>query len=217
MGVLANPDHERFCQEVHRRVLLREKLGDARTAAYREHIYTGDKGAALDADLAPNARRLAGQKHIRKRLAELGEFAATMAGIDQAWCLVELKLEAEAVKSFNLDDYLGPPDEMGNRHYDLSSVSREKLALLTEYSIESSHEPGATKEEPGREIRKVKIKGPNKTPDRIAVLRLMAEIAGWKAPAKIASTNPDGTQSVPLQVIEIVRFSDAPAKDTAAA
>lgn len=192
MGVLANPDHERFCQEVHRRVLLREKLAHARTAAYREHIYTGDRAAASDEDLAPNARRLAGQKHMRVRIAELGEFAATMAGIDQSWILVELKLEAEAVKSFNLDDYLGPPDAMGNRHYDLSAVPREKLALLTEYSIESSHEAGATKDDPGREIHKIKIKGPNKTPDRVAVLRLMAEIAGWKAPAKIAPTNPEG-------------------------
>jgi hypothetical protein len=192
MGVLANPDHERFCQEVHRRILVeRETRAKAQTAAYRLCIYTG-KENALDDAIAPNARKLAQKKHVRARIRELGEFAAKLAGIDRDWALVELKMEAEAVKGFNLDDYLGPPDELGNRYYDLSGVSREKLGMLVEYSMESAHEAGATKGDPGREIRKVRLKGPNKVPDRVAILRLMAEIAGWKAPTKIAPTTPEG-------------------------
>ena len=200
MGVLANPNHERFCQEVHRRILQREPRGAAQTAAYREHIYTGDKAAAGDNQLAPNAKRLVQQKHIRERIKELADFTAKLAGLDQSWLMVELKQEAEAVKAFNLDDYLGPPDALGNRYYDLGNVPRAKLALLTELTIESSHESGASKDDEGREIRKVKLKGPNKVPDRVAILRLMAEIAGWKAPTKIAPTNPQGDGPGVLEV-----------------
>lgn len=204
MGILLNPAHERFCQEVHRRILLREKRGEAQTAAYREHIYTGaDKPD--DEKIAPNARRLSQQKHIRDRVKELGNFAALLAGIDRDWALVELKKEAEAVKNFNLDDYLGKPDADGHRFFDLTDVDREKIGLLTELTIESEKRPGKDDGDPEREIRKIKLKGPNKTPDRVAILRLMADIAGWKAPDKIASTNLDGTASAPL-VVEIRNF-----------
>ena len=190
MGVLPNPAHERFCQEVHRRILSREKRGEAQTAAYREHIYSG-KDAAGDKTIAPNARRLAQQKHIRDRIRELGDYAAMLAGIDRDWAMVELKKEAEAVKKFNLDDYLSPPDGEGNRYYDLGAVDRDQLGMLTELTIESETSP-LNERGPERRIHKIKLKGPNKTPDRVAILRLMAEIGGWKAPAKIAPTNPAG-------------------------
>jgi hypothetical protein len=194
MGVLANPAHERFCQEVHRRLLVeRETRAKAQTAAYRLCIYSGKEDAADEA-IAPNARKLAQKKHVRERVLELGDFAAKLAGIDRDWAMVELKQEAEAVKGFNLDDYLSAPDAEGYRYYDLSKVSREKMGMLTELSIEAETRPGDSEDAPDRIVRKMKLRGPNKDPDRVAILRLMAEIAGWKAPAKVAPTNPDGTE-----------------------
>lgn len=191
MGVLVNPDHERFCQEVHRRIMEREPQGQARTAAYREHIHTPGDKPSTDEQLAANARRLAGQKQIRQRIAELADFAAKLAGIDASWAMVELKSLLAEVRGFNLDDYLGPPDEEGNRYYDLSSVSREMLGRLTEYSIESATEFDGKYKEP-RQIRKVRIKGPSKAPEAVAILALMARIQGWEAPKKIAPTNAAG-------------------------
>lgn len=194
MGVLVNPDHERFCQEVHRRILAREARGQARTAAYREHIYRATTAPpATDDQLAANARRLAGQKQIRERLAELADFAAKLAGIDASWAMVELKSLLADVRGFNLDDYLGPPDEDGNRYYDLSKVPRDTLGRLTEYSIESSTVfVGEGEDKEPREIRKVRLKGPSKTPEAVAILALMARIQGWEAPKKIAPTNAAG-------------------------
>jgi hypothetical protein len=196
MGVLANPNHERFCQEVHRRMLARESRGQARTSAYREHIYTGDK-AISDEELAPNARRLAGQRHIRDRIQEIADFTAKLAGIDASWAMVEAKTLFEAIKGFNLDHYLGLPDEEGNRYYDLSEVPPEKLALLTEMTIESATEGNLMKGEPIRFIRKVKLRGPSKAPEMIAILALMARIQGWEAPKKAEVTGKDGVPLVP--------------------
>lgn len=199
MGILPNPDHERFCQEVHRRILAREKRTKAWTAAYREHVYTGADDPPDD-KIAPNARRLAQQKHIRGRIAEIGNFAAMLAGIDRDWAMVELKKEAEAVKAFNLDDYLSPPDPEGHRYYDLGAVTRDQMGMLTELSIESETQPGREEGERDRTVHKIKLKGPNKVPDRVAILRLMAEIAGWKAPTKIAPTNPAGDKPAKLTI-----------------
>lgn len=206
MGILPNPDHERFCQEVHRRILAREKRTQAWTAAYRAHVYTGEADTP-DEKIAPNARRLVQQKHIRARLQEIGNFAAMLAGIDRDWALVELKKEAEAVKSFNLDDYLTPPDADGYRFYDLSLADRDQLGMLTEMTIESETRPGKEEGEQDRTIHKIKLKGPNKVHDRVAILRLMADIAGWNAPQKVAATDPSGNNAAPLQVIEIVKFA----------
>lgn len=63
--------------------------------------------------------------------------------------------------------------------------------------------------------RKVKVRAY----DPIAAQRLMAEIGGWKAPAKVAATDPTGEHAAPIQVIEIVRFAtpDPDAKDQASA
>lgn len=198
MGALPNPDHERFCQEVHRRILNREKVGEARTAAYREHVYEG-KGP--DSAIAPNARRLAQQKHIKARIAELADLAFHLAGVDSARIMVELWKDAQALKSFNLDDYLSPPDVEGNRYYDLSKVSREQMALITEMTIESSTILGSEKDgEPPRKVHKIKLGGPKPFTERRAIFALMGDIGGWKAPVK-AEVSGEGGAPISMQII----------------
>lgn len=193
MAALGNPQHERFCQEYHRLVYAGGKPKESAIGAYRAAGYeTGEEY------VAQNSRKLRQRKDIRSRLAELSAFAAKLAGIDAAWALVELKSLHDEVKNFNLDDYLGPPDAEGNRYYDLSKVPREKLGLLIEYSMETASEKAGEDGET-REIRKVRIKGPSKAPERVAILALMARIQGWEAPRKNEHAGPGGG---PINVVQ---------------
>ena len=202
MGVLHNPQHERFCQELHKLIWAGGKVKESRASAYQVVGYQTKPEYVID-----NARKLANRPDVRARLDELAQQSAVRASCDAGWAMMQIK----AFVTANIDDYLSPPDSDGQRYTELGNVSRDKLGLLSELSQEETTEPRVGDEL--RSVRKVKLK----LHDKIAALRLMAEIAGWKAPAKVAATNPDGTQSAPLQVIEIVRFTDAPAKDTAAA
>lgn len=191
MSALGNLDHERFCQALHKRVWAGEKRSTARTAAYRDTMYSGDN--ADDSALAANARRLANRKDILARLKELAEFSAKLAGVDSGWALVKLKALADDIEGFNLDHYLGPPNDKGLRFYDLSLVPPEKMRLITELAIEdiTTIVPRDGAEDEIRRTRKVKLKGPAKV-DLVGPLALMARIAGWEAPKKIAPVTAEG-------------------------
>lgn len=192
MGALGNHDHERFVQAAHARLWAGVKRAAALTAAYRETMYTGT--ASDDAALAPNARRLANRRDVAARLRELNEFAAKLAAIDSGWALLKLKRLADDIEGFNLDDYLGPVNEKGRRYYDLSKVPPDKLRLLSELSIEDTTivKPGEEGEpDEVHHHRKMKLRGPAKA-DLVSPLALMARIAGWEAPKKIAATDKDG-------------------------
>lgn len=192
MGALGNHDHERFCQAAHGRIWAGEKRAQALPAAYRETMYTGT--AADDAAIAPNARRLANRKDVAARLKELDEYSAKLAGIDSGWALLKLKRLTEDIEGFNLDDYLGPANDRGRRYYDLSKVPPEKLRLLSELTIEDTTITKPGEEGEADEVhhhRKMKLRGPAKA-DLVSPIALMARIAGWEAPKKIAATDKDG-------------------------
>src|ERR1700722_8688298 len=118
MPVLKNAKHERFAQEVAK--------GKTGIEAYVAAGYSPDVG---------NAGRLTKNDRIRTRIDEILTNGAKRAEIDVAWAMGELKRMFGEARDFNLDDYLGPPDDEGNRYYDLSLVPREKLALLTEMTL----------------------------------------------------------------------------------
>lgn len=204
MGALGNHDHERFCQAVHIRIWAGEKRSQALPAAYRETMYGGT--AADDAALAPNARRLANRKDVSARLKELHEYAAKLAGIDSGWAMLKLKRLTDDIEGFNLDDYLGPANEKGRRYFDLSEVPPDKLRLLSELSIEDTTivKPGEEGEDDEvHHHRKMKLRGPAKA-DLVAPIALMARIAGWEAPKKIAATDKDGKD---LSLADVVAAS----------
>jgi hypothetical protein len=189
MGVLANPDHERFCQEVHRLILDGQKRCVAYTAAYREHIYKG--GDASDDDIGPNARRLSQQGPIRGRITELLNYSSKLAAIDASWALLILKRRVERIDRFNLDDYM--PGRAEGRGFDVSQATREEIARLGEMAIEEEVIKVGAEKEIGT-LRKIKLKG---YADIDGPLRLMAQIAGWLAPAKAELTGADGAPLVP--------------------
>ena len=173
MGILLNIDHERFCQAAHKLIWSGEKHVAAYHAAYIETIYEGS-GEPFDEAIAANVRKLRNRTEVKARLQELAEYAAKLAGIDAGWAQLKLRDMVEA----NLDDFLGPPNDDGVRHFDIGKVSREKLAQLVELNQEETIE--FDDDEPARRVRKVRLK----LPDKIAALGLMAKIAGWLAPEK---------------------------------
>lgn len=171
MGVLRNRNHERFCQIAHKRIWEGAKSIDGYRAAYSEAIYEGPRKAGDPIVVGEaNIRRLRNRPEIRARLKELAEYAAKIAGLDAGWAQVHLRSMVEA----NLDDYLGPAGADGVRHFDIGSVSREKLAQLAELSQEQMIERGK------RRVRKVRVK----LPDKVAALTLLAKMSGWLAPEK---------------------------------
>ena len=122
MGALGNLDHERFCQAAHKRIWGGEQRAEALRAAYLETIYSGDNPE--NPSVGDNSRKLANQKPVKARLAELAEYAAKLASIDAGSALIELKQELDAIRAFNLDDFLSAPDENGAGAISISRRSR---------------------------------------------------------------------------------------------
>jgi hypothetical protein len=192
---LGNPKHERFCQELHKLLWAGGATKESRIAAYQAAGFE-----ACDS-LNDNARRFANLKHIKARLAELSDYAAKLAGIDAGWAMLRLKELAES----NLDDYLAPRDERGNRCFDIGNTSREKLGLLAELHQEEDIEVDKESGDITR-IRKVRVK----LCDRVSTIGLMAKIAGWQAPTRVETTGKDGgpiatEDTTPRSDIDIAR------------
>lgn len=185
MSALGNPKHERFCQELHKLVWAGGSTKESRITAYQAAGFM-----ALGESLNDNARRFANLKHIKARLAELSDYAAKLAGIDAGWAMLRLKQLAES----NLDDYLGPADEDHNRYFTIGKTSREKLGLLSELSLDEETIDGP--EGPIGRVRKTRVK----LHDRVQTIALMAKIAGWNAPTKIAPTDGEGTGPAVVEV-----------------
>ena len=179
MGILGNPDHERFCQTAHKRIWSGEKHVAAYQAAYCETIYQGDD--PTNPAVVANVRKLRNRKDVKARLAELAEYSGRLAGIDASWALLKLKTLAD----FNVDDYLTPPDANGLRLFNVGGATPEQMSRLIELTMEEFTEGHG---EAAIGVRKTKIKGH----DPIAALTLMARIAGWEAPKKIAPTTAEG-------------------------
>jgi hypothetical protein len=68
MGVLANPEHERFCQLAHKRIWSGEKRASACHAVYVEVIYEGEEPDS-EATHA-NVRKFYNRADIKRRMQE---------------------------------------------------------------------------------------------------------------------------------------------------
>lgn len=191
MGALGNLDHERFCQEAHKRLWSGEKRSTAIAAAYRATMYSGENPD--DAALAPNARRLTNRKDVAARLKELADYAGKLAGIDASWGMLQLKKIVDEVDAYTLDHYMARDDDGKRRNeFDLTGVTGEQMARLTEITTEITIQ----KDEDGGETvrRKIKLRGPDRFSVVPDVVAKMARIGGWEAPKKIAATTPEGKQ-----------------------
>ena len=112
---------------------------------------------------AANARKRAQRHGIPERVAELrAEHAAKDeegASLTLDYMLTKIRGHLE----FNVDDYLGPPDEHGRRSFDIGRVPRHKLARLSELALE-----------PSKYGIKTKVKGS----DPVSLMMLAARLQG---------------------------------------
>jgi hypothetical protein len=158
MGVLANPDHERACQLAHKRIWGGESKSDALHAVYVDVIYDGEEPQS-EATKA-NVRKFFNRAEIKKRMAELSEYAAKLAGIDASWAL----LRAKRMVEFDAQKFIDGKCDLSDLPGDVEIVESEAEG----------------DEKPTRSLFKTKIKAS----DRLGALALMAKIAGWLAPEK---------------------------------
>lgn len=197
MLVQLDHHHEQFAQEVVRRLSAGVEQRVARIEAYQAAGFQSKTEVSLEA----NARRLANRPGVRTRISELQQRAATIAQLDAGWALVQLAKDHEELGNFNVANYLGDVDSEGNRPIDLTETTEGEMALLSEFSTETTireNEDG----EVTRTIR-TRVKGPSdKFGQRRAIVETMARIAGWSAPTKISATTPDGKESAPLVTFE---------------
>lgn len=174
MGVLGNPQHEKFAQEFHRLVWIGTKPSEARLSAYKDAGFQTQD----DTFAAANARKLTQRGEVRARLKELSENSEFLSCTDAAWAQRKLKALVEC----NLARYMTTPDSEGIRRLDLSKATDEEIGLLLEIGQdEETRMEGEEDDKTEVRIRKIRIK----RADPIAAIRLMAEIAGWKAPEKV--------------------------------
>jgi hypothetical protein len=108
MPTLQNPDHERLCQALIRRLAAGEQRSTALPQAYRETIYSG--GNPDNASLAPNSRRLIQRPEVRARIAELMQRVAEHAEIDAVWLVKQLRYRIENPKIIETEDIYAEGD-----------------------------------------------------------------------------------------------------------
>jgi hypothetical protein len=182
MPPLVDPRRERFAQELSKP--NRGTLAECFAAA-------GFSGG--------NSSRLARRPEIVARVRELQARAAELAELDAAWVL----LKAKRLASFNVDDFLTPPNEHGIRYIDISKASRAMLETLAELTVEETTD-GRGEEAVG--IRRTKIKGHDPLAALTLIAKLIEAIKDGQAPVNVAvqvNVN-DARQRVATRIEQIV-------------
>jgi len=134
MPVLKNPKYEKFAQEVAK--------GKGIEEAYRL--------AGYEKPHRQNAHRLMTNDDIKARVAEIQGRAAERAEITAQMVIEELAKIGFA----NMLDYIRPTDE-GDAYVDLSQLTREQAAAISEVTVEDFKEGRG---EFARDVRKIKFK-----------------------------------------------------------
>lgn len=181
---LKNWYHERFAQDLARRLCAGEVPSVARPTAYREAFANKPGFDPEGSSLADNARRLANQPNVKARVRQLTHRATVLADTDRAWCVAQLR---QRVEGFNLDDYLsGQPGDTGRR-FDLDQLTREELGRLSEISVEEEVK-GDGEDEELIKLRRIRLK----PYDPIATIRLIADLSGAMPPSRHEHAGPGG-------------------------
>lgn len=169
MPVLRDPRLELFARELAAALNAGIPASDAAVQAAREARYTGSS-------VASNARKRAQRKDVKTRVAELRapgvKRAEEAIGITTEYLLAKL----DNLASFNLNDYLGDPDEKGERAYTLVGVSPAVVGRLSAAKI------GRIARGRGKKRTVLNYVADVAGHDPIAALKLMAQIKGLMAP-----------------------------------
>jgi hypothetical protein len=175
MPALEDPQHERACE-------LRAS-GSTQVDAYALAFEQSEESGAN------NSSRFFRQPHIKARVAEIKARRTILADLNEAWVLVNLKAIAKNAKTIgdaNLDDFFTRRN--GRRGgIDLSDVSRAKMAVLEEVTIEEYVEGRG---EDSERIKRTKLKLRSTTEARAALELLGKHLGMW--PSKVAIGGVEG-------------------------
>lgn len=175
MSALRDPRMELFARELAAALNNGVAPSEAAVTAGDEAGYPRGRSATT---FAANCRKRAQREDIAARVAELRAPAIKRAeeaiGITTEYLLAKL----DNFANFNLGDYLGHPDEAGERAYTLVGATPDQLARLAAAKI------GRVARGRGKN-RKVTNFVMDVTPhDQIQAIKLMAQIKGLMAPEK---------------------------------
>lgn len=184
MPELDDPQHENACQ-------LRAS-GASQLDAYAEAF-----GQAPDSG-ANNSSRFFRQHQIKARVTEIKARRTLLADLNEAWVLVQLKAiakNARAIGDANLDDFFAHSKDGKRLGIDLSDVSRAKMAVLEEVTVEEYLEG---KGEAQERVKRTKVKLRSSNEARAALELIGKHLGMW--PSKMALTDPSGENPAVLTV-----------------
>lgn len=150
---------------------------------------------------ANNSSRFFRQPHIKARVTEIKTRRVLLADLNDAWVLVQLKAiakNARAIGDANLDDFFAKTDDGRRLGIDLSDVSRAKMAVLEEVTVEEYLEG---KGETAERVKRTKVKLRSSNEARAALELIGKHLGMW--PSKTEHVGKDGGP------IEVATYSDA--------
>jgi hypothetical protein len=150
MPALRNPKHEK--------VALALYAGQDNDAASAAAGYD-TKASSFSANAKKRAQRHGIPERVAEKRAEHAAKDEQGAGLTLDYMLTRIRTHLE----FNVDDYLGAPDEGGRRSFDIGRVPRHLLGRLSELAIE-----------PSKYGIKTKVKGT----DPVSLMTLAARLQG---------------------------------------
>lgn len=175
MSALRDPRLELFARELAAALNNGVATSEAAVQAGQAAGYPAAKSPKT---FAANCRKRAQRSDVKARVAELRAPGIARAeeslGITTEYLLAKL----DNISSFNLGDYLGEPDEAGERAYTLVGATPAQLARLATAKIGRVARGRGKK----RTVRNfVMDVSPH---DQIQAIKLMAQIKGLMAPEK---------------------------------
>lgn len=138
---------------------------------------------------ANNSSRFFRQPHIRARVTEIKARRTLLADLNEAWVLVNLKAiakNATAIGNANLDDFFARTEDGQRLGINLSDVSRAKMAVLEEVTIEEYMEG---KGESAERIKRTKVKLRSSNEARAALELIGKHLGMWKDRVEVGGLN----------------------------
>ena len=172
---LRDPRLELFARELAAALNNAASRGEAAVTAGDAAGYPRGRSAVT---FAANCRKRAQRKDVQARVAELRapgvKRAEESIGITTEYLLAKL----DNFANFNLGDYLGEPDEHGERGYTLVGATPDQLARLAAAKI------GRLTRGRGKNRKTMNFVMDVTPHDQIQAIKLMAQIKGLMAPEK---------------------------------
>lgn len=182
MPVLDDPIHEEACQLR----AGRDGVALSQVAAYAQAFKVPEDSEAN------NSSRFFRQPHIRARVVEIRTWRTKLADLNEGWILVHLKAiakNAKPIANANLDDYFARNADGQRLGISLTDVSRAKMAVLEEVTVEEYVEGRG---EDAERIKRTKVKLRSSNEARAALELLGKHLGMWPNRVSAEVSGPNG-------------------------